>query len=78
MSVSQMVDAGYSVEFGPTTCTISQNGIRTKLGHRLGHLYHLVEGLETEIQEESIEVNIGLTTNRSQSASIETWHRVSE
>jgi len=49
VSVSRMVDAAYLVEFGPTTYTISRNGIRTKLEEQLGHLYYLVQGLDTEI-----------------------------
>ena len=63
LSVSRIVDAGYQVEFGHTTCTISQNGIRTKLGERLGRLYYLVQGLDTEIGDARVEANIGRTTN---------------
>ena len=75
MSVSRMVDAGYSVEFGPTTCTIRRNGIQTKLGERQGRLYHLVQGLADQAKEDPLVANIGLTTNRSPSATMQIWHR---
>ena len=74
-SVSRMLEAGYSVEFGPTTCTIRKDGVRTKLGERQGRLYHLVPRLTKQAKEDPLVANIGLTTNHSPRASMEIWHR---
>ena len=75
ISVSRMVDAGWTVEFGPTTCTIRKNGIRTDIGYRHSRLYHLIDKLARRTQNEIDEANLGLTTNQSPSASLEVWHR---
>jgi len=75
MSVSHMVDAGYTVEFGESTCSVRKAGVRTLLGRRLGSLYYLKNGSATKDEREQIEANLGLITNQSPCASIDIWHR---
>ena len=45
MSVSRMVDTGYSVEFGPTMCTVNQGATRSHIGQRVANLYYLNNNL---------------------------------
>ena len=61
MSVSRMVDAGYTIEFGPTSCTIRKAGIRTKIGERSGRLYHLITELAKPQLGGTVYATIGLT-----------------
>jgi len=75
MSVSRMVDAGYTVEFGKSTCSVCKAGVRTLLRRRLGSLYYLKNGSATKDEQEQIEANLGLITNQSPLASIDIWHR---
>ena len=76
ISVSRMADAGNIIEFGPMTCTISKAGIRSTIGERNGRLYYLTTtGSAMKQLKESIEANIGLTTNRARATSLEVWHR---
>jgi len=39
LSVSRMVDAGYTVQFGQSTCNIRKAGVRALLGRRIRSLY---------------------------------------
>jgi len=76
MSVSRMVDAGYTVEFGPTACTIRKGRTQSELGQRHRRLYHLVSKRSiAEEEDQRVEANLGLTSNRSPSTTIEVWHR---
>ena len=75
LSVSRMVDAGFAVEFSATSCTVSKNNVRTLLGYRIGSLYYLYNTLEIQSKHNRVEANLGLTTNQSPIASLETWHR---
>ena len=77
ISVTRMVDAGFTVEFGGTACYISNGGPKTKLGHRNGSLYQLSQvsfppTIESNSQNRA---NLGLATNQSPNATLETWHR---
>ena len=64
MSVSRMVDAGYTVEFGPTACIIRKGGTQSELGQRQGRLYHLVSKRSiAEEEDQRVEANLGLTSN---------------
>ena len=74
MSVSRMVDAGYTIEFGPTSCTIGKAGIRTKIGERSGRLYHLITELAKPQLGGTLYANIGLTSNESHATTMEVWH----
>jgi len=75
MSVSLMVDAGYTVEFGASTCSVRKAGVRTLLRRRLGSLYSLKNGSATKDEQGQIEANLGLITTQSPRASIDIWHR---
>ena len=75
LSVSQMVDAGYEVEFSATSCTLTKDKVRTLLGHSIGSQYYLYNTLEIQSKHDRVEVNLGLITNQSPIASLETWHR---
>ena len=69
LSVSRIIDAGYTVEFGPTLCIVSKDNIRTNLGYRVGSLYYLRK-------EEPVAVaHLGLSTNQSPIATMDIWHR---
>src|SRR5205807_1958627 len=73
--VSRVVDAGYTIVFGRTYCTVMKEGVSTELGQREGNLYCLIGlGRNTE-KHQMEEVNLGLSTNQSSKATIETWHR---
>jgi len=64
ISVSRILDAGYTVEFGPTACTISKAGTQSELGQRHGRLYHLVTKKSmAEEPDQRVETNLGLTSN---------------
>ena len=41
ISVTRMVDAGFTVEFGRTVCYVSNGGPKRKLGYRKGSFYQL-------------------------------------
>ena len=77
ISVTRMVDAGYSVEFGQTVCFVNNSGLKTKLGSRKGSLYQLSQILSLKTIEfnSDNETNLGLATNQSLSATLEAWHR---
>lgn len=75
LSVSRIVDAGYTVEFGPKACMITKGNMCSQIGERSGRLYHLTRGLATRDNTTRIEANLGLTTNRSHPTTIEVWHR---
>ena len=79
LSVARIVDAGYNVEFGKDICFVSKGGVRAELGYRHGSLYHVREDSPAQNHEAknqySEEANLGLATNQSPSASLETWHR---
>ena len=70
-----MVDAGFSVEFGPTTCTVNQGGTRSNLGQRVGNLYYLNKELVSNTESFTEVAELGLSTNQSPIATIETWHK---
>jgi len=78
ISVSRMVDAGYKVEFEQSKCYVSNHGITTQLGYRHGSLYYLTQHSklvsENQYQSTNPQANLGLTTNQSSSATVETWH----
>lgn len=75
LSVSQMVDTCYSIKFRATTCTVTKDGVRTLLRHRIGSLYYLYNTLEIESKHNGVEANLGLITNQYSIASLETWHQ---
>jgi len=75
LSVSRIVDAGYTVEFGPVACYISKAGIQSRIGERYGRLYHLTQGLPTKPEEQTIEANLGLTTNQLGATTLGVWHQ---
>ena len=79
LSVARIVDAGYNVEFGKDLCFVSKSGVRAKLGYQHGSLYHVRADSPAQNHEVknqySEEANLGLATNESPSASLETWHR---
>jgi len=77
ISVARMVDAGYAVEFGRTTCFVNKGRVKTKLGRRNGSLYHLIRDTPPSTTESNPanSVSLGLATNQSSRASLETWHR---
>jgi len=77
ISVARMVDAGYTVEFGRSLCFISNDGLKTKLGYRKGSLYQLnqVSPHSTIESDPANTANLGLATNQSPRATLETWHR---
>ena len=77
ISVGRMVDAGYTVEFGRTTCLISNRGVKTDLGYRNGSLYYLIQESPLPNPESTPGdiANLGLTTNQSSAATLEIWHR---
>jgi len=62
MSVSQIVDSGYKVEFGPIACAISKAGVRRELGHLYGRLYYTNNKAEWE-RHQRVEANLGLASN---------------
>ena len=72
-----MVDAGYGVEFGRTTCSIVNGEGKTKLGYRNGGLYHLIQdsSLLGIKYQRSNSANLELASSQSSSATLETWHR---
>ena len=77
ISVTRMVDAGYAVEFGQTVCFVNNSGLKTNLGYRKGSLYQLstvslLNSIESNLANGT---NLGLVTNQSPSATLETWHR---
>jgi len=75
LSVSKIVDAGYTVEFGPIACYISKAGIQSRIGEQYGRLYHLTQELPTKPEEQTIEANIRLTTNQLGATTLRVWHR---
>lgn len=77
ISVARMVDAGFTVQFSKSICTVSKGGINTELGHRYGALYHLdaESAAFTNNQNPPNQINLGLSTNQSPSATRDTWHR---
>ena len=77
ISVTRMVDAGYKVEFGSSICSISHEGVRTKLAKREGSLYHLIQDKVAPSIESNLpnHAHLGLATNGTASATLETWHR---
>lgn len=72
-----MADAGYCVEFGRTTCSIVKGEVKTKLGYRNGGLYQLIQDStpSTVRFQQGNTANLGLVSNKSLSATLETWHR---
>lgn len=72
-----MADAGYSVEFGRTTCSIVKGEVKTKLGYRNGGLYQLIQNTTppTIRFQQGKTANLGLVSNKSPSTTLETWHR---
>ena len=75
MSVSRMLDAGYTVEFGYTKCIVRKAGVQTNLRSRVGSLYHLNQTSAHTHQQRFNVVHLGLAINQSARRSIETWHR---
>ena len=75
ISVSRMVDAGFYVEFGPTTCTVNQGGTRSNLGQRVRNLYYLNKELVSNTESFTEVAKLGLSTNQFPIATIETWHK---
>jgi len=77
MSVARMVDAGYAVGFESTRCYISKAGRKIDIGSRKGSLYHLTQDEKIPSFEPSsrAQANLGLGTNQSPEAMLETWHR---
>jgi len=77
MSVARIVDAGYMVGFEQSVCYVSKDGMRTELGKRNRSLYHVAQNNEFQSYEENTpnQANLGLATNQSPSATLETWHR---
>ena len=57
-------------------CTVSKGGIHTKLGRRYGTLYYLNTEIATftTTQHSSNLVNLGLTTNKSPSVTLDNWY----
>ena len=72
-----MVDAGYMVGFRSTICSISHEGVRTKLGKREGSLYHLIQDKVAPSIESNLpnHAHLGLPMNGTASDTLETWHR---
>ena len=77
ISVARMVDAGFTVAFSKLMCSVSKEGKHTELGRRYGTLYHLNTEVAAFTNSQHLPnlVNLGLTTNQSSSASLDTWHR---
>jgi len=76
ISVARMVDAGYALEFGKTTCFVNNGRVKTKLGQRNGSLYHLFRDTPPSTTESNPanSASLGLATNQSSRASLEAWH----
>jgi len=76
IAVARMVDAGYAVEFGSSICFINNGQAKIALGYRSGSLYHLIRNTppSTTKSNPANSANLGLSTNQSSSAILETWH----
>jgi len=80
ISVTRMVDTGYHVEFEETTCYVSRHGMGKQLGSRNGSLYRLslgtaLAGWNSSADCRRNEAHLGLLTNQSPVATLDTCHR---
>ena len=75
ISVTRMVDAGYSIEFANAGCFVRYSGVKQQLGVRDGSLYYLMEVPVAGDSLSTNHANLGLSTNQSSTATLETWHR---
>jgi len=75
ISVTRMVDAGYLVEFSTAGCFVRYSGVKQQLGIREGSLYYLMENPVVRESPSTNHANLGLSTNQSSTATLETWHR---
>ena len=71
-----MVDTGYHVSFDLTTCYFSKAGRETQLGTEKDSLYDLNTEKKLPLLEEDTRdmATLGLATNQSPLATLETWH----
>jgi len=80
ISVTQMVDAGYQVEFEGATCYVGRHSMTWQLGSRNGSLYRLTirtasTGRNSSEDRSRNEAHLALMTNQSPVATLDTWHR---
>jgi len=77
MCVAGMGDAGYAVASEATIGYISKAGRKIEIGLRKGSLCHLIQDERIPSVEPSspAQANLGLATNQSPDATLETWHR---
>ena len=76
ISVARMVDAGYRICFDHVTCYISKAGWESELGTRKVSLYYLNTEKESPLKKgDTLNMaSLGLATNQSPLATLETWH----
>ena len=67
ISVTRMVNSGYSVEYGQTVCFVNNSSLETKLGNQKGSLYQLslVSSPKTIESNSANETNFVLAMNQS-------------
>jgi len=75
LSVSRMIDCGYSVKFKEDQCYVSSGMGKFAIGERQERLYYLKEADSTTERSLRESANLGLITNQVVRASMETWHR---
>ena len=74
ISVARMVDAGFTIQFSKSTCTVSKGGIATELGHHYAALYYLdaESAAFTNNQDPANQINNRLSTNQTPIATRDT------
>jgi len=75
LSVSRMIDCGYSVKFKEDQCYVIIGMGKFAIGARRERLYYLKEADSSTKRSPRESANLGLITNQVARASMQTWHR---